>query len=133
MQLAKKKELAARVLRVGKNRVIFLEERLSEVKEAITRQDISDLKKSGAIQIKEISGRKKIVKRKNRRRIGKIKKKVNNRKQEYVIITRKLRIFAKHLLKTKKIDKEKYQKIRKMIRARKFKSKRNLKESFEEI
>ena len=131
MNLANKKELAAKVLGVGKNRVYFVEENLSEIKEAITRQDIQDLHQAGAIQIKEVSGRKKIVKRKNRRRTGKIKKKVNKRKKEYVIITRKLRTYAKHMLKTGKIDKETYKETRKQIRARRFKSKRNLKESFE--
>jgi len=129
MQLAKKKALAAKVLDVGKNRVLFVETRLPEIKEAITRQDIIELHKSGAIQIKAISGRKKIVKRKHRRRTGKIKKKVNTQKQEYVTITRKLRTFARYLLKTAKIDLTKYREVRKLIRARKYKSKRHLKES----
>jgi large subunit ribosomal protein L19e len=133
MQLAKKKALAAKVLKVGVNRVIFVKERLPEIKEAITRMDILDLQKSGAIKIRDVSGRKKIVKRKHRRRTGKIKKKVNNRKQEYVIITRKLRTFLKHLLRTSKIDKEKYRRARKMVRARRFRSKRNLNEGLEGI
>jgi len=64
MNLAKRKELAAIVLNVGKNRVIFVKENLPEIKEAITRMDIIDLHKAGAIQIKEISGRKKICEKK---------------------------------------------------------------------
>ncbi len=132
MNLTKKKELAAKVLKVGKNRIIFIEGHLSEIKEAITRQDILDLYQSKAIQVREVKGRKKIVRRKHRRGIGKVKNKVNNRKGEYVIITRKLRTFLKHLLKMGKVDKEQYLDIRKKIRARKFKSKRHLKESFEE-
>jgi large subunit ribosomal protein L19e len=131
MNLTNKKELAAKVLKVGKNRIYFVEENLSEIKEAITRQDIHDLHKAGAIQIKEVSGRKKIVKRKNRRRTGKVKKKVNNKKQEYVIITRKLRTYLKYLLKIGTVDKEQYKETRKQIRARKFKSKRNLKEAMD--
>ena len=129
MQLAKKKSLASKVLGVGKNRIYFAGSRLKDIKEAITRQDIVDLHKDGAIKIREVSGRRKIVRRKNRRRTGKIKKKVNRRKQEYVIITRKLRKFARHLLKTSLIGREKYREIRKKIRARSFKSKRHLKES----
>jgi len=129
MQLRKKKNLAAKVLKVGRNRIIFSESNLSEIKEAITRQDILDLHKSGAIKISEIGGRKKIVKRKHRRRTGKIKMPVNNRKKDYVIITRKLRTYLKHLLKTSKINKERYDDLRRMIRARKFRSKRHLKES----
>ncbi len=133
MQLAKKKELAAKVLGVGKRRIVFNEVHLPEIKEAITRQDILDLNKSGAIQIREVSGRKKIVRRKHRRRTGKIKMKVNNRKQEYVIITRKLRKFVRGLVRIGVVDKEKNREIRKMIRARRFKSKRHLKESLETL
>lgn len=132
MNLTKKKELAAKVLGVGKNRILFLEENLPEIKEAITRMDIKDLYDAGAIQIKEIAGRKKNVKRKNRRRTGKIKKKVNNRKAEYVIITRKLRSFTRGLVRTGAISKEQNREIRKQIKARKYKSKRHLKESLEE-
>ena len=131
MNLANKKKLAAKVLKVGKNRIYFVKDNLDEIKEAITRQDITDLHGAGAIQIKEVSGRKKVVKRKNRRRVGKIKKKVNNRKKEYMIITRKLRSYIKFLLKTNSIDKKTYRETRKQIRARKFKSKRNLKEALE--
>jgi large subunit ribosomal protein L19e len=132
MQLAKKKDLAAKVLKVGKGRIIFVEERLAEIKEAIARQDIVDLHKSGAILIREIKGRTKIVKRKNRRRVGKIKQKVNIRKAEYVIITRKLRKFTRGLFRAGKIDANEKREIRKQIRSRKFKSKRQLKESLEE-
>jgi len=132
MNLTKKKELAAKVLGVGKNRIIFVEGHLPEIKEAITRMDMEDLHKSGAIQIREVSGRKKIVKRKHRRRTGKIKKKVKTRKQDYVVITRKLRKFVRGLVRIGAVDKDKNQEIRKQIRSRKFKSKRHLKESLEE-
>jgi len=131
MNLAKRKELAAKVLKVGKNRIIFVEENLAEIKEAITRMDILDLHKSGAIKIREVSGRKKVVQRKHRRRTGKIKGNVKNRKAEYVIITRKLRKFVRGLVRTGKVDKESNREIRKQIRARKFRSKRQLKENLE--
>ena len=131
MNLIKKKELAAKVLKVGKNRIVFIEKHLSEIKEAITRMDIIDLHKSGAIQVREICGRKKIVKRKNRRRVGKIKKKINTQKAEYVIITRKLRKLIRGFVRTGKMDKDKNREIRRKIRGRKFRSKRQLKESLE--
>jgi large subunit ribosomal protein L19e len=133
MNLTKRKELAAKVLKVGKNRIIFVEGHLPEIKEAITRMDILDLHKAGAIQIRGVKGRKKIAKRKNRRRVGKVKKKVNSRKSEYVIVTRKLRAFVRGLVRTGAIDKERNREIRKQIRSRKFKSKRHLKESLEEL
>jgi len=133
MQLAKKKALAAKVLGIGKDRVIFGEGNLNEIKEAITRQDILDLYKSGAIKVREEKGQKKTEKRKNRRGIGKVRLKPNNSKGEYIIITRKLRKYSKFLLKTDKIDLAKYKTIRRMIRAKKFKSKRHLNELLGEI
>jgi len=66
MNLSKKKELAKRTLKIGKSRIVFLESRLSEIKEAITKQDIRDLKREGAIIIKNIKGRRKVKKRKKR-------------------------------------------------------------------
>ena len=125
--------LAAKVLKVGKNRVVFEKESLAEIKEAITRMDIVDLHKSGAIKIREIKGRKKIVRRRHRRRTGKIKGTVSKRKAEYVIITRKLRKFVRGLVRTGKIDKDRNREIRRQIRARRFKSKRQLKESLGEL
>lgn len=133
MQLAKKKALAAKVLNVGKDRVFFVEEHLKEIKEAITRQDIIDLHNAGAIKIKEISGRRTIVKRNHRRRTGKIKHRNRDRKQAYVKLTRKLRTYTNFLLKTKKVDSNKYQNMRKMIKAGRFKSKRHLNEILGEI
>jgi len=133
MQLSKKKNLASRTLKVGKNRIEFSKGREDEIKEAITKQDILDLHKEGAIKIKDVRGRKKVKKRKYRRGAGKIKKRLNKRKQDYVKLTRKLRVFARHFLKTKTISKEGYFKIRKMIKAGKFGSKRHLNESLEEI
>jgi large subunit ribosomal protein L19e len=133
MNLSNKKALASKVLKVGKGRIVFTEENLNEIKEAITRQDILELYNSKAIQIREIRGRKTRIKRKHRRGKGKIKKTINTRKRDYVNLTRKLRVFAKHLSKTEKIDGEKFRRIRKMIKAKKFKSKRHLNETLEEI
>ena len=129
MNLGKKKELASKVLGVGKHRIHFDSERLPEIKEAITKQDIRDLSGQGIITIKEVTGRKKIVRRKTRRGPGKIKKKVNKRKQEYVKITRKLRGHIATLKEKGKLDREKYIEIRKRIRMRAFRSLANLKET----
>jgi len=133
MNLTNKKLLASKVLGVGMGRIRFSKDNLSEIKEALTRQDIIDLKNAGIISIREEKGRKKREKVKKRKGIGKRRRKVKQDKNDYMIITRKLRTFAKFLLKTGKIDIEKYRKIRKMIRTKRFKSKRHLEESLEEI
>jgi len=129
--LIKKKQLAAKTLKVGKNRLVFNQEHLSEIKEAITRQDIRDLHAEGVITIKPVKGRRKIQKRKARRGPGKIKKKVNKRKQVYVKITRKLRSYLAELKKLGVITRELEIELRKKIRMRDFRSKAHLKEYLE--
>ena len=128
MNLAKKKALAARTLNVGKERIIFVKERLTEIKEAITKQDIRDLQKDGAILIKDIKGRKKKIKIKGRKTIGNIRKKVKKRKEEYVKLTRKLRRYVAEMKKNKKLSKEEIREIRKKIRNKYYKSLAHLKE-----
>ena len=79
--LESRKKMAAKVLRVGKNRVYFDEAHISEIKEAITKQDIRDLFNQGIIGIKEIKGRKSKERRTTRRGPGKIKMRVYERKE----------------------------------------------------
>lgn len=126
MKLDAKKALAAKVLGVGVGRIRFVGSALDQIKEAITRQDIMDLYTSGAIQVKEIKGRKTPEKRKHRRGIGKVEQKIDTSKQDYVRLTRKLRASIKGLLRMKKINKEQYFALRRMTRASKFKSRRHL-------
>ena len=133
MQLNKKKELAARVLKVGKDRVLFNIKRLDEIKEAITRQDIKDLVNDKAIILKEKIGKRKKVKRKTRKREGSIKKKVNTSKRDYIIITRKLRSFVSKLKKKEVLNSEEYFKLRKEIRAKAFRSKVHMKERISQL
>ena len=133
MQLNKKKELASRVLGIGKKRIIFNKEALEDVKEALTKQDIKDLVKSGSIFVKEVSGTKKQVKRTTRRRAGSIKKNVNTRKRDYMTITRKFRAFISEIRKHGTISSEEYWKLRKEIRAKNFKSKSHMKERISQM
>lgn len=131
MNLGNKKRLASRTLKVGKERIVFLESRLKEIKEAITKQDIRDLKKEGAIIVKEIKGRRKKKKSPKKRGFGKIKKKVNKRKEKYVIMTRKLRKYIIERKKKGKISMEEFYDVRKKIRNKIFRSKNHLKEYLE--
>jgi large subunit ribosomal protein L19e len=120
MNLKKKKALAARTFGVGLARVEFVEPRLDEIKEAITKQDIRDLHKDGAIIIKNIKGRKRNKNKIKNRNKGNVRKSVNKRKSEYVTITRKLR---KHLAEvSEKLTEKEKKDIRKKIRIRFFRS-----------
>jgi len=129
MNFRKKKKLAARVLKVGAGKISFNSERLDDIKEAITNQDIRDLVKDKAIIIKARKGRRKIVSKKRKRGLGKVKKKVKRRKQDFVKLTRKLRSYAKNLKKIGKINTENYKTIRKQIKNKTFRSKSHLMES----
>ena len=128
MNLNGKKRLAARTFGVGLGRIIFNPARIDEIKEAITKQDMRDLFEGKAIMIREIKGRRAVEKRTTRRRAGKIKKTINNRKEEYVRLTRKLREFARQLLVQGRITREQYKEVRKQMRARAFRSKAHFKE-----
>ncbi len=132
MNLGKKKDLAKRTFNVGKERIVFVGSRLNEIKEHITKQDMRDLKKDGAIIIKEIKGRKK-AKKKRPRSTGNIRKKVSRRKEEYMAVTRKLRKYVSELKRRGKISKEDAEEIRKKIRNKAFRSKSHLKTHIGEI
>jgi large subunit ribosomal protein L19e len=128
MNLNNKKLLASKVLGVGINKIILDSNRLEEIGEAITKQDIRDLYDSGAIKIRDNFGRKTKNLRKTKRKNGKIKKDVAKRKENYRLVTRKLRAYVKELLRQRKITKDKHIELRKKIKARAFKSKGHLKE-----
>lgn len=128
MNLRKKKDLAAKTLKVGRHRIIFVTKRLDEIKEALTKQDILQRHQEGAIKIKEVKGRKKVEKRKRKRGQGKVKMKINKRKTEYIAMTRKLRRYVGELKNSGKISREDSKEIRKKIRNKEYRSKAHLKE-----
>jgi len=133
MKLDKKKALAAKVLGVGKGRIIFVEPRLNEIKEAITKEDIRSLKADGAIILREIRGKKlRHNKKKIRRSPGNIKKNAKNSKREYMLITRKLRKYMYELRSKNLLTRDNVADLRKKIKNRYFKSKSQLKDYLEE-
>jgi large subunit ribosomal protein L19e len=128
MNLQKKKTLAAKTLNVGRERILFNTERIAEIKEAITRQDIRDLYENKSILIKNVHGRRTKVKRNTRRRFGSIKKKVDQSKQDYVILTRKLRNYLNELRKQNKLSTEQFKKLRTQLKTGMYRSKGHIKE-----
>ncbi len=128
MNLRSKKQLAANTFGVGKSRIMFVNERIEEIKEAITKQDMRNLLQDGAIIIKEVKGRSKNVGKKKKRKFSKRRKNVNTRKKDYVILTRKLRKLISDRKKKGEINKEEEKKLRNRIRNKMFKSKAHLKE-----
>ena len=133
MKLERKKSLVSRTLGLGKSRIMFNNARLSEVKEAITKQDVRDLVKDGAILIRPVLGRRKIVRRKYRRTAGKVRMRVIDKKARYIRITRKLRNYLFQLRFNEKISKENYLKLRREIRASNFKDLSHFKERISQL
>lgn len=128
MNLRTKKQLAAKTFGVGKERIVFVNERLEEIKEAITKQDMRMLQKDGAIIIKEINGRSKNVNKKGKKGFGNVRKNVNSRKRDYVILTRKLRRLIADKKMKGELEGKEIKELRQKIRNKMFKSKSHLKE-----
>lgn len=128
MNLRSRKQLAANTFGVGKERIVFVNERIEEIKEAITKQDMRNLQKDGAIIIKEIGGRSKNIKKAKKKGMGNVRKHVNTRKKDYVILTRKLRKVVADKKKKGELKKEEAKKLREKIRDKMFKSKAHLKD-----
>lgn len=128
MNLRSKKALAAKTFGVGKERILFVNERIEEIKEAITKQDMRNLHQDGAIIIKEVKGRSKNIKKKKKRGFTKIRKNVDTRKRDYVILTRKLRKVLSDKKKNGEVSEKEIKELRKKIRNKMFKSKAHLKE-----
>lgn len=122
MDLEKKKLLAQRALGVGKSRIIFVPERIEEIKQAITKQDIRMLNKEGAIIVRIIRGRKKRKNRKTKRSHGNVRKKINRMGEKYISMARKCRAYLQTLKTENKISREKYVTARKKIKMHSFSS-----------
>jgi len=127
MILTMQKRIAARVLGVGRNRIWMNPLRLNEIKEAITKQDIMDLIKDGAIKSREITGRKANVKKK-RRGSGSRKGRVMRGKKDYMMKIRKLRKFLKLIKEKSLLTVPEIKKLRLLSKSGHFKSQRHLKE-----
>jgi large subunit ribosomal protein L19e len=128
MNLNTKRRLAARALGVGVNRIRFNNERLSDVQEAITKQDIRDLVADGALSVREVRGRSASKGERVRRRAGSVKHHVKPGKTTYVMFVRKMRAYLAEMRKQKTITSAQFTQLRKELKGRHINSKTHLKE-----
>lgn len=133
MNLEKKRNLAARALGVGVNRIRFNKERLADVKEAITKQDIRDLVKNGALSIREVRGRSAERTERPRRRAGSVRIHVDKSKRTYVLFIRKMRAYLAELRKQETINSKQFIVLRKELKGRHINSKTHLKERIAQL
>ncbi|MFH1823408.1 MAG: 50S ribosomal protein L19e [archaeon] len=133
--LRSQKTIAAKVLKVGKNKIWFDPEKRKEIEEAITRQDMLDLFKDKAIKKLPDKGRKRRAgkrrdarRKKGRRRgTGKVRKKVKHRKKDYMIKIRGLRREINSLEKKKMLKKGDKKKYRRWAKSGLIKNRKELK------
>lgn len=128
--LKTQRRLAAELLNVGENKVVFDALRLEDISKAITRADIIDLIKDRAIRkkagIRPINKNKK--KGMRRMGVGSSKLRVKNRKAKYMAKIRKLRRYIAELRSKKVIAMEDFKELRKLSKSGQFKTRRHLKE-----
>jgi large subunit ribosomal protein L19e len=142
VNIAKKRELVARILGVGANRVRFEPDRLEDVADSITRENIRSLVKSGAIWTTQPAGtsrgramEKRAVWKVHGKGPGSKKGKKTARvgkKEVYVIRVRSMRYHLKVLKERKDITNEIYWQLYKKVNGGQIRSLAHLRELVKE-
>lgn len=138
MKLTNQKRISAGILKVGLNRVLFDQERLKDIKEAITKEDIRNLIQEKAISAKPEKGissfrskKRKEQKKKGRRkgtgsRKGRRKARIP-KKKEWMNKVRTQRKLIKLLKDNKLIISKTYNFLYRKIKGNFFRSRRHIK------
>ena len=137
MKVNQQKELASKVLNAGKDRIWLDPDRLDEIGNAITRQDIKNLARSGAIKVKPEETvskhrvRKREIQKKKGRQKGPGKRKGSKNartssKEKWITKIRALRKELRNLIKKKKVEKKEYRKLYKMAKSGSLRNKNHL-------
>ncbi|MEM0118610.1 MAG: 50S ribosomal protein L19e [Conexivisphaerales archaeon] len=142
MSLAPKKMMAAKLLKVGVNRVRFNQDSLDRISDAVTREDLRRLIKAGdiwAAQPKGISsGRKKFRKMKKSKRgrgMGSKEGKSTTRqprKETWIRQVRALRRYLKLLKEKNELNNEQFRRFYRKVKGGEVRTLRRLKEMVEE-
>ncbi len=137
MDLKTQRRLAAKILKIGQNRVWIDEDRIDDVSEAVTREDIRRLIRDKAVKARPEAGvskhrarKRKIQRAKGRRRgHGKRKGKLGakiSKKRRWIQTIRPVRDSLKKLRDTNKIDRSTYRKLYMMAKGGIFRSRSHL-------
>ena len=143
MDLKLQKRLASDVLKCSEKRIVFDQDRLEDIKEAITKLDIRSLLSDGTIKAKPVKGVSKararkitIQKRKgNKKGHGSRKGKKTARlpkKRAWIKKIRIQRVFLKELRDKNIVNKDNYHKLYLKSKGGFFRSKRHIKLYIEE-
>ncbi len=129
MNLEKKKQIISRMLGVGKGRIKFNPERITDIEDAVTKQELRSLINDGVIYVIPAKGQKTKKEEKKRRGYGSRKGKKTARmgkKERWVTQVRALRNYLKSV-KTQ-VSKEKYWEAYRKIKGGEIKTIARLKE-----
>ena len=143
MRLKSQKRLAANVLKVGENRIVFDKERLDDIKEAITKADIRELIRENVIIAKKVRGnsraraRKRLKQYRKGRRRGEGSRKGKSgarlpRKKRWVNRVRSQRSLLQLLKEKNVISSNDFRNVYNKINGGFFRSKRHIKLYLEE-
>ena len=138
MNLRNKKTLLSKKLGAGKKRIWFNPEKLNDIKEAITSEDLQSLMNEGIVTVKQKTGQSRArardvltQKRKGRRQgIGSRKGRSSARspsKREWIAKIRSQRRLIQELIEKESIARETYQDLRKKSKSGFFRNKRHIK------
>ncbi len=121
MQLKLQRRLAADILGVGENRIRFDPERLEDIADAITREDVRALIEEGAIYAAPVKGQtRNRVKETRVRKGGKYA--TLTKKERWIMRVRPQRRYLKRLRDHGIIDRSLYRKLYLQVKAGRFKS-----------
>jgi len=132
--LTTQKALAAKVAKVGINRVVFDEAHLKEIKEALTKADIRALIKKGFIKIlpkrtpSRVRAKERHAQRLRGRRKGPGRKKKAkiSEKELWILKVRAMRALLKRLRDQAKITPEVYSEMRAKVKGNYFRNRAHL-------
>jgi large subunit ribosomal protein L19e len=121
MQLKLQRRLAADILGVGENRIRFDPERLEEIADAITREDVRALIEEGAIYAAPVKGQTRNRAKETRVRKGG-KYTTLTKKERWIMRVRPQRRYLRRLRDHGIIDRSLYRKLYLQVKAGRFKS-----------
>ena len=126
MNLANQKRISAELMKVGETKVWFNPDRLTEIKEAITKNDLRNLIKNGAIQSRPELGTSRVRARKRltQRRKG--------RKETWMLAVRGQRNFIKELKDKSLVEGKTYRNLYSKVKGGYFRNRRHIKLYLEE-
>lgn len=135
MVLTTQRRIASKILKCGENRVRFNNEKIEEIEEAITRQDIKLLIKKGVIYKIQKKGISRARVEKKKRGPGSrkgAKNSIISRKEKWIKKVRAQREKLRELKNKRLIERSVYRDIYKMIKSGAFKSTKQMIEYLKE-